>query len=188
MGLDEDIERLGKEAEGVIQLAIQERDRNPDMTDEIFETAISRIKNEIFGSGALGPATGAADPDPYIEQLGQAFDRFDERVLEKGLSLETVIEVAHRAAKDLNIKKYSIGKVADTPAGSKFVDIKVRMEPSKAMVVLGTEGLTMDNLNHLDIEEQYFDIFRCRVYFDGKTKQLVVRGRKDFVDEVMEGL
>lgn len=185
-GLDEDIQRLNNEADGVVQLAIREKDKDLSRADEIYEEALNRIREDIFHDGCLGPATAAADPMPYLERLGEAFGKFEERVISDELDLRLLIEVAQRAASTLGENKYIIGRRVDTPAGPKYMDLKTNLAPDKALHKLEAAGVTMDNLVHLDILEPYFDVFRGQVFYDPKKRLLSVKGRTEFVRKALD--
>jgi hypothetical protein len=185
-GLDEDIERINNEADGVVQLAIQEREKHPDRADEVYEEALNRIRNEVFRDGALGPGTGALDPVPFLERLGEAFGRFEERTVSEHLDLRTIIEITQRAADAMGEKKYSLGQRADTPSGMKMVDVKVSLPPDKALHKVEAAGVCMENLVHLDLLEPYYDVFRCHLFYDPEDMRLTIKGRTEFVREALD--
>lgn len=184
-GVDEEMERLNNEADGVIQLAIKEKEKHPERAEEIFEEALSRIKEDIFGPGRLGPASGSLDPAPFFERLGEAFGKFDEEVISDDLDLRTIVEVAHRAARSFGEKRYILGQRADTPAGFKTIDLKTDLPPDKALHKLEAAGITMDNLVHLDLTEPYFDVYRGQVFFDADRRLLIIKGTTEFVREAL---
>jgi hypothetical protein len=179
---------LYERAQKVVDEAFKARKKDPAAANSIYENAMDRLKNEVFRDGCLGPGTGAADPYPYFEQLGKEFGRFDSREMDlRKVSIEEFVRIAHRAAKFLGENKYGIAKMVEERPGWKGFDIKVESDPAKVARELEEWGLKWDKVYHFEISETYYDIHRCKFEIIRFQQKAIVKGRKEFVDEVMSG-
>jgi hypothetical protein len=91
--------------------------------------------------------------------------------------------MAHRAAKALKIKKYTITMNVEGDPSWKIFDVKPFKDPAKVAKEI---GLPLDKVNHFEIIEQYYDVFRCSLKVNKSKQVAVLKGRKEFVDEVLE--
>jgi hypothetical protein len=183
----EDMKRLYERAQKVVDEAEEAKKKEPGKEDELYERYLAVLRNEVFCAGCLGPGTGAADADTYLQKLGRIYGKFDQVEMDlDGMSFEEFVTMATRAAKVLDKNKYSISKKIEEHPKWKGFDIKVRDDPAKVAKGLEEFGLTWDNVFHFEMIEQYYDVYRCKMLIDPMNKKLIIKGRMDFVDQVLE--
>ena len=109
---------------------------------------------------------------------------FREIRITADLTLGKLVRLAHRAAIDLEKDTFFI--ITQKANVQKIFEFETKSTAKDILVRLTSLGLTFESIVYLDIEEQYYDLYRCRLLFDAKDKELIIRGRSDFVDGVLE--
>ncbi len=184
-----ELKELNDRAAALVDAALKELAADPAAADAIFSRTVEMIENEIFPDGCLGPGTAAANPEPYLEQIGRACGRFDERIFSpEDLTLAFILRSARRAAQFFGLREFCVGKAVEEPPQWRSITIRSDSDASDEAITERAEpfGLSLATLKYLSIIEPYFDRFRCRYEYDQATGRLTVRGRKAFVDAVVD--
>lgn len=182
-GLDKQIEALENKATEAVNQALKELESNPENIEQIFETYYNIINKNIFGGGCLGPATAAANPNPFLNKLGKACDKYNKVIFSDELILSGLVIMALKAAQFLEINDFYI--VADEEGKQSMIKVNSTQDYNDVIELLIYKEISLDSIVSLEIIEPYYEMFRCHFFYEKEKAILKVEGRSEFVNAVI---